>query len=214
MSSDLTHLNLEAPELELLWATPIIKRRLNAPPEFNADLSETLLTLRAQDNRPRGRSNYGGWQSEQTLFELDDPNLRALHEACAQSVADLIVQCGRARPDQDIGVRLYAWANVLDRGGYNVYHTHPNNDLSGVYYVDAGEADPANAKSGVVCFYDPRSAAGMMATPFMGFNEDCEFSPESGMLILFPSYLGHSVHAYTGARPRIAVGFNAVVEAE
>ena len=120
MSSDLTHLNLEAPELELLWATPIIKRRLNAPPEFNADLSETLLTLRAQDNRPRGRSNYGGWQSEQTLFELDDPNLRALHEACAQSVADLIVQCGRARPDQDIGVRLYAWANVLDRGGHNV----------------------------------------------------------------------------------------------
>ena len=33
--------------------------------------------------------------------------------------------------------------------------------------------------------------------------------PEAGMIILFPSYLQHSVRMYHGERPRISVPFNA-----
>jgi Putative 2OG-Fe(II) oxygenase len=33
--------------------------------------------------------------------------------------------------------------------------------------------------------------------------------PENGMIILFPSYLQHSVRMYNGERPRVCVPFNA-----
>ena len=33
--------------------------------------------------------------------------------------------------------------------------------------------------------------------------------PEAGLVILFPSYLQHSVRLYQGERPRICVPFNA-----
>jgi hypothetical protein len=33
--------------------------------------------------------------------------------------------------------------------------------------------------------------------------------PQAGMMILFPSYLQHSVRIYQGERPRICIPFNA-----
>ena len=37
--------------------------------------------------------------------------------------------------------------------------------------------------------------------------------PQAGLLVVFPSWLYHWVHPYTGQRPRVAVSFNATLGA-
>jgi hypothetical protein len=78
---------------------------------------------------------------------------------------------------------------------------------SGVYYVDVGD-EPADAPGAVLEFSHPITAAVM--TFFPGVLPSARIvRPETGMIILFPSYLQHSVRVYQGERPRVCVPFNA-----
>ena len=53
------------------------------------------------------------------------------------------------------------WATVLARGALHKAHSHPNNFLSGVYYIRTWPgADTIN-------FHDPRSQAGVIRPPVM-----------------------------------------------
>jgi hypothetical protein len=45
------------------------------------------------------------------------------------------------------------------------------------------------------------------------YGEPVRVRPESGLLVVFPSWLYHWVHPYAGQPPRIAVSFNATVGA-
>jgi hypothetical protein len=61
----------------------------------------------------------------------------------------------------------------------------------------------------VICFYEPRNGATMLRNRYVGFGEDFEVAPREGMVLVFPAFLGHSVHPFTGEGRRIVVGFNA-----
>jgi Putative 2OG-Fe(II) oxygenase len=77
---------------------------------------------------------------------------------------------------------------------------------SGVYYVDAGD-EAADAPGALLEFSHPVTAA--LITLFPGALPSARVvRPESGMIILFPSYLQHSVRMYNGNRPRVCVPFN------
>jgi uncharacterized protein (TIGR02466 family) len=95
-----------------------------------------------------------GWQSVQSLHELDD--FRDL-VACVHRVVPGILQFLR------IGYDAYqvtaCWATVLARGAAHKMHQHPNNFLSGVYYVRTHPgADTIN-------FHDPRNQSGIIRPP-------------------------------------------------
>ena len=103
--------------------------------------------------------------------------------------------------------RITTWANVSRRGHYNRGHVHPGCTWSGVYYVDAGDADSDDTDSGLLILQHPIVAATM--TFFPGLTPDYHaFRPVSGLMVVFPSYLGHEVQPYGGDRPRISVAFN------
>ena len=103
------------------------------------------------------------------------------------------------------GVSL--WANVNRRGDYNTIHCHPDATWSCVYYVDCGDIDPNNDKSGVITFLTPNAASGVS---FFTETVGNKFNvwPESGLMLVFPSYLTHMVHPYTGKRPRVSISLN------
>jgi hypothetical protein len=61
----------------------------------------------------------------------------------------------------DLTVTAEAWANVARAGNYAKPHVHPNCNISGVYYVDVGDAPPDDQHSGVIEFLDPRQRPGM-----------------------------------------------------
>ncbi len=95
-----------------------------------------------------------GWQSVQSLHELAD--FRDL-VSCVHRIVPGILRFLR------IGYDAYevtaCWATVLARGAAHKVHQHPNNFLSGVYYVRTHPgADTIN-------FHDPRNQSGIIRPP-------------------------------------------------
>src|SRR6266550_4522771 len=89
-----------------------------------------------------------GWQSEQTLHEREEfQDLTSSVTKFARSILRFL----RIGPD-DFEI-TGCWATVLAKGATHRVHSHPNNFLSGVYYVRIHPG--ANA----INFHDPRSQA-------------------------------------------------------
>ena len=98
------------------------------------------------------------------------------------------------------------WANINPMGGINTPHTHPNNFLSGVYYVQTQPGADS------IFFSDPRPQAGVVMPPTNEANvyttNEVSFDAIEGRLIVFPSWLAHGVPANRSDRDRISVSFN------
>lgn len=98
------------------------------------------------------------------------------------------------------------WATVLARGAAHKLHSHPNNFLSGVYYVcNRPGADGIN-------FHDPRRQTGVIRPPVVELTaenaDQVVLEVHDGMLLMFPSYLEHSVDANASDEERGSVSFN------
>jgi uncharacterized protein (TIGR02466 family) len=102
---------------------------------------------------------------------------------------------------------LFGWGAVNRQGHYNTVHVHPLGTWSGVYYVDPGEMG-TDSSDGNLEFAHPVPAAAMTFFPSV-LPSARLVRPQAGLMILFPSYLLHSVRMYRGGRPRICVPFNA-----
>jgi uncharacterized protein (TIGR02466 family) len=193
-------------ELERLWSTPIAIRIFHEAKEFNAQLEQTILEL--QKIAPgKNKSNCMGWHSTGNLFQKFTPELENLYEIIVQLVSDYVVELSPTK--SQVKVEPFAWANVLNKGGYHSVHNHPNCHLSGVYYINTGEPDPDNLNSGLIAFSDPRAGAGMVSSSYLDFGASYQYRPEPGILLMFPAYLSHWVHPFTGKGQRITVSFNA-----
>ena len=98
------------------------------------------------------------------------------------------------------------WVNVNAPGAAHRLHTHPNNFLSGVYYVRTHEG------ANVIYFHDPRPQTGIIrpgVTELTAANTDQVVVPVSdGSLLLFPAWLPHSVPPNESDENRISVSFN------
>jgi len=81
--------------------------------------------------------------------------------------------------------------------------------VRGVYYVDPGTKNPDQPLSGVLEFLDPRAGVEAVTAPGDPYGEPFRVRPQPGLLVIFPSWLYHWVHPYTGQTPRIAISFNA-----
>ena len=196
-------------DLQLLWATPVFRRELSGMADVNARL-EQAIDRRIEHAPGPQRSQYGGKRTSGNFFESDDRDIGVLRAAVAQGVADFVASIGRVVGD--VTMSLSGTATVLQSGGYHAYHVHANSHVSGVYYVDPGAPDPGNRLSGALCLYDPRGGASAMYTSMLAFGEDHVVFPQAGTLLMFPAFLGHSVHPFTGAGRRVTVTFNAMLD--
>jgi uncharacterized protein (TIGR02466 family) len=195
------------------FGTPMIIRKAASGAELNQALAAHILALRDADaaRRAVSRSGIGGWRTGDGF--LDDPaapvaTLRALAEA---AVLEMLAM---AKPGAIEGriTRLYGWANVNRTGDYNTIHSHPTSQWSGVYYAAVGESDPEHPLSGVIEFQDPRGAPQAQPFPGFDFGHKLRLVPETGLLLVFPSWLLHMVHPFHGAGERISIAFNASYE--
>ncbi len=98
------------------------------------------------------------------------------------------------------------WGNIHPADRLHRAHSHPNNYLSAVYYV----AVPPQGNQ--IVFLDPR-IQNYILTPAVSqsnaYNsEHLFFEVAEGMLILFPSWLVHSVPAGESDARRISIAYN------
>ena len=104
------------------------------------------------------------------------------------------------------------WANINPPGGMNMPHIHPNSLFSGVYYVKS------NINSGRIKIMDPRPGAQHVmparkpGNPGRDMWRDASLDPVVGRIIMFPSWLWHSVEENKSDDIRISVSFNFIQE--
>ncbi len=191
--------------VEYIFATPLFSHTFRDVTALNARLRDMILE-RERATPSATKSNQGGWQSLPDFFDWSDPAVSALEGMTAQAL-----NAANARvplpPDLAVEFELFGWAAVNRRGHYNTTHLHPQSTWSGAYYVDAGD-EPREGPAALLEFNHPISGALMNFFPGI-LPSARTVRPESGMILVFPSYLLHSVHMYHGERPRICVAFNA-----
>jgi len=188
--------------MENIFATPIFSHVFKGMEALNRELREVILE-KERTAPSVSKSNLGGWQSPPDFFGWGGGTVAALerHVRFALNVATVRAtapQCLKASFD------LFGWAAVNRNGHCNAPHLHPGATWSGVYYVDPGDEEAG----GQLEFAHPVAAAAM--TFFPGALPSARLiKPEPGLIVLFPSYLIHSVRMYRGERPRVCVPFNA-----
>lgn len=100
------------------------------------------------------------------------------------------------------------WANVGAPGSSHKPHAHPNNFISGSYYVEAPEG------GNQIQFHDPRPQTSIIKPPVEEMSPvttDHVLVPvKPGTLVLFPAWLRHSVPTNESNERRISVAFNAM----
>jgi uncharacterized protein (TIGR02466 family) len=179
----------------LLWQFQL-KEEVYAP--INAAVAGVLDELRRSlPPLARGR----GWQSGYHLHKRQElRDLVAIVELATRAVLSFL----------KIGAEEFeitgCWANVVAPGAVHPMHQHPNNYLSGVYYVRTPQgADRLN-------FHDPRPQAGIMRPPVTELTREntdqVVITVCPGLLLLFPAWLPHSVPENLGDAERVSVSFN------
>jgi len=183
----------------------------SGPVHLNEKLEGLAHKLMEDDRNATRRTNFGGWHYAFDFFELQDPLVAEFREIMEQHVQAFLNHFrpeGRKKKDL---FRLRGWINVNRAGDFNVLHCHPGCFLSATYYVKV----PASMKGGEIYFRDPRGPAVAMyetpgiELPWVGSGVGQPFSPGSGHLLVFPSWLEHRVEPFQGEGERISIAFNA-----
>ncbi len=164
-------------------------------------LVQPALDLSERLRGPAPLAAGSAWQSAQDLHQLHE--LREL-VACFHDAVRSVLRFLRIGHD-DFSI-TGCWANAYAPGAAHRMHTHPNNFLSGVYYLHTAEgADTIN-------FHDPRPQTAIIRPPvtaLTGENADqVVMRVEPGVLLLFPAYLPHSVDENRSATVRASLSFN------
>jgi uncharacterized protein (TIGR02466 family) len=194
----------------LAFTTPITQVRVGEAAAINPPLKAEILR-RSAEEKGQVRSNVGGWHSGDDIFDWPVDGMSVLKESAEQAVtkmAELVNQSPAARIEQT----LRGWANVCRSGHYHKPHSHATYHWSGVYYVDTGTVSNEHPQSGTLEFQDPRGAVEMAGMPGNPFGRSIAVRPQSGMIVIFPSWLLHWVNPYQGDEPRISIAFNSRVD--
>lgn len=190
------------------FPTPILMRVVPELARLNAGLQELAL---AKESADQGviKSNSGGWQSDQGLFEWQHPAIAELQRRVSEATVEITGKtCGQAVQGLTMDMHLNGWVNVSRDRSYNRIHTHPDCTWSGVYYVSVGEPETGVSDNGSIEFLDPRMAVHGGPLPGRPFGGPMRVAPEPGLMLMFPSWLQHWVHPFQGRGERISIAFN------
>ena len=190
-------------DLNLTFVTPIWTSIIPKHREINEKMFIYIKSLQKKDPSGIDRSNLLGWHSKDFDLELEQP--RFFVNSIAPQLNSVLTDMGWDIKKQEVKI-TGMWAVINKKNSSNAMHIHSNNYISAAYYVKA----PKNC--GDIVFYDPRFAATYRYPKISKTNKlnsnIVSFQPKEGMLVLFPSYLQHSVNVNKTDEERIVISFN------
>ena len=101
------------------------------------------------------------------------------------------------------------WSTQMQAGAVHAPHTHSNNFLSGVYYVQASK------ETSPIQFFDPRAQSSVLVPrkkPNWNNSNMIQFNSVVGMGLIFPSWLQHWVPQ--NKDNRISISWNIIVRGQ
>jgi uncharacterized protein (TIGR02466 family) len=177
---------------------------------FNAALAATAAAHPTLLRAPLSHATASGLHSGSLLVEPHESTI-ALQTSLNVAVADYC----RALPHlpghpfvshQPKSAFFDIWCVVLERGGHQIPHIHPEAWLSGVYYAELPQAVRAGpGPHGWLEFGDADRAFPRRVEPRI-----VRVQPKEGLLVLFPSYFYHRTIPFDTDGTRISVAFDLV----
>ncbi len=191
---------MEASEVLSIFPTCVWKIQLTSGSRRN--VNSQILQVIDQINPDWAEIPAGGsWQSGQDLHNREQlVDLISCIDSTAQTVLRFL------KVGHNAIEITGCWANINASGASHAIHSHPNNFLSGIYYVHTYPgADSVN-------FHDPRPQTGIIRPPVTELTsqntDQVVVTVSDGMLLMFPSYLAHSVAPNESDKLRISISFN------
>ena len=170
----------------------------------NSELIEYIYKIKETDTG-KTASNYGGWQSlsHDLITERPLPVERFI-----QTLQKCVNECAKMAGLMDLQICNYWW-NINYKGDYNQPHNHRMSILSGVYYVDIPDENMGN-----IHFEREDDAQYVLPRYIPKRNhitaQRATYIPISGGLLIFPSWVMHSVEGNKSDKPRISMSFNTI----
>ena len=187
----------------LFFSTPVWASTIAEYKETNEMVYDYIKDLHKKDIMGVVKSNVKGWHSK---------NFNLKEEVPIKFINMISPNINKVFKDMDWDLNnqktkiTNMWTIINKSGAANSRHHHGNSTISAAYYVRA----PKN--SGDIVFYDPRPAPIYFHPNANGSNslnaQVNKITPVEGALVLFPSYLDHSVEANLSNDERIVISFN------
>lgn len=184
-----------------LFPEPIVSYTLGR--EFTSTEKDALL------NQDWGRST--GNETSKNTYVLDKKNLEDIRNFILSSLTDF---GKRVYEFDDEETKLYitqSWVNKTMPGEYHHSHKHPNSIVSGTLYIETNDLD-------VIRFEKPGSDTApwlFMPKEWNLWNSSTWALPVvKGQLLLWRSYLAHSVPKTEGPNARYSLSFNTFVRGD
>lgn len=180
-----------------VFPEPIYQFNLNRP--FSKKEKEVL-----RKEKSKLKDNiFNKTSKNKFVFANDDFNeLREFVTLCLKEYLETVI-CSKHK----IGIyTTESWLNFTKKGERHHKHYHPNSFISGVFYFNT-------AKQDIISFHKkPQNNFEIEPFRFNYFNSNSWDVPvEPGKLLLFPSYLEHSVPVVKEKVTRISLSFNTFI---
>jgi hypothetical protein len=199
------------------YASLVIPYQLEAPspwPDlagFLADLKTSLDRLHGSQRHPLlFQSLRHGTETTEDLTRSTDPVIQALFKAFDAPIRHYLAHIGHGadplRRRNQSGYRFNgSWSVKLRTSGFHNNHVHPRGWISSACYIALPDSmADTGSDAGVLTFGEP----GIITTPAL--RSEYRVRPQTGMLVLFPSYVWHGTVPFPGDQPRLTVAFDVV----
>ena len=184
----------------LLFPTPVWTLQLDNYKIVNEQMYDYIKSEQSKDQAGINKSNIKGWHSKD--FNLNEDEPQKFISFILPAIEQVMIDMNWEKQKQTAKINNM-WAIINTGGAANLRHQHGNSTISGAYYVRA----PKN--SGDIVFYDPRPAPVYshpnVTNPNLLNAQVNGVSPKEGALVLFPSFLDHSVNENESKEERIVI---------
>ena len=191
----------------LLFPTPVWTIQLENYKLINDEMYNFVKENQTKDQIGINKSNIKGWHSKD--FNLQENVPKNFIKNISPSIQKVIKDMNWETKKQTVKISNM-WAIINTGGSTNSRHQHGNSTISGAYYVRA----PKNC--GDIVFYDPRPAPVFYYPTAVNSNflnaQVNGITPKEGALILFPSYVDHSVNENLSNKERMVISFNITIQ--
>lgn len=168
---------------------------------YMAHLVEDMDSMRRRDPKGRQVSNqYTGWQSHDGV-EKSPAFTKCMNRILALFNDEVLPFHGLDTKNARVSIGN-SWANINDKGAWNMPHLHNGCWYSGVFYIK-GDGDEGRLQ---LIETDVKVVADMPHSPRTPSNFGFECT--AGELILFPSGAMHMVEPNPTDKERYSISFN------
>lgn len=175
--------------------------------DLHERLKQKLTGMHSANRQPFEQSLRGGSQTTGHLFESYDPDVQDLKERLMEQLARLFsrVDFSSSAPLNSLKMDEFtitdSWSVLLNDTHFHANHFHNAGDLSACLYLDVSGVNSQSGE-GWIKFGEAGLGDWVQDSP------DYCVKPDTGLLVVFPSYMWHGTTPFRSDKQRMTIAFD------